>query len=166
MSKNKPVEKVLPDLIAPLQLENYIVDELTFKSNAASPPTKTSTSPSAISINFDVKPHASDKNRFLILMDLDLNKGLKADEYKNYQVHLHILGYFKFANEIDDKTKHRMIFANGSSILYGIARTVVASLTGSIGPERFILPSLNLLAVIRDKVRAEKASPAKTRKKA
>ncbi len=157
MPSKVPESKQQQSLIAPLQLENYVVDDLSFKSNSATRPKGSKTVPPTITLDFDVKSHAKDTERFLILMEIDLNKGQMLTEFQQYQVHLHLVGWFRFNKGLDSATKHKMILTNGSSILYGIGRGIVAQITGSLGQERFILPSLNLLAAVQEKLRPASA---------
>ena len=149
----------LPDLLAGLQLDSYLVDDLVFKCNARVVTKKDKPADPTISIDFDVKANTKDKNLFLLEMEVDLNEGQELNKFQIYQIHLHLLGWFRFTSNIDEATKAKMLATNASSMLYGVARTVVANLTGSLGPERYILPTLNLLTVIKAKMAS---SPEKT----
>jgi|CXWL01.1.fsa_nt_gi preprotein translocase subunit SecB len=142
----------LPDLIAGLQLDRYLVDDLAFKCNTAIVQKDDKFSPPTIGIDFDVKENINDPNVFLIEMVVDLNYGQGPKEFETYQIHLHLYGWFRFTIEMDQAAKGKMMAVNASSMLYGIARTIVANLTGSLGEGRYILPTLNLLAVIKAKM--------------
>jgi preprotein translocase subunit SecB len=151
--KSKPKATVnLPDLLASLQLDRYLVDDLVFKCNKTGVTKKDKPATPTIGIDFDVKENTKDKNKFLLDMVVDLNEGQELEKFETYQIHLHILGWFHFTAELDANAKAKMLSANASSMLYGVARTVVANLTGSLGPERYILPTLNLLAVLQAKM--------------
>jgi preprotein translocase subunit SecB len=150
----------LPDLLATLQLDRYLVDQLTFKCNAASIDKKTKLQNPTVSVDFDIKENKKDKNEFLVEMVVDLNEGPDFDKTSTYQIHIHLYGWFRFTTAIDQETKARMLATNASSILYGVARSAIANLTGNLGSERFILPSLNLLAVVKAKAAA---SPARAK---
>jgi len=140
----------LPELLANLQLDNYLVDELVFKCNkVGARDTKLATP--TIGIDFDVKDHNKDKNKFLLDMVIDLNEGQELEKFETYQIHLHILGWFHFVVSVEENVKANMLAANASSMLYGVARTIVANVTGTLGTERYILPTVNLLAVIKAK---------------
>jgi len=150
--KSKPKSTVtLPDLLASLQLDRYLVDDLVFKCNSSAVTGEDTPATPTIGVNFDVKESIKDKNVFLLDMVVDLNEGQELREFDTYQIHLHILGWFHFTAKLDKETKARMLATNASSMLYGVARTVVANLTGSLGPKRHILPALNLLAVLKAK---------------
>jgi len=146
----------LPDLIANLQLDRYLVDDLVFKCNSQVITKGDERTSPNISIDFDAKENSKDKNLFLLEMVVDLNAGQDFQQFDTYQIHIHIRGWFRFTSILDRETKTRMLATNGSSMLYGVVRTIIANLTGSLGPQRYILPSLNLLAVIRAKVASGK----------
>lgn len=141
----------LPDLLANLQLDRYLVQDLVFKCNKTVTTNKDELATPTIGIDFDVKENTKDKNKFLLDMVVDLNEGQDFDKFETYQIHLNILGWFHFSSELDDKAKAKMLTGNASAMLYGVARTVVASITGSLGANRYILPALNLLSVIKAK---------------
>ena len=143
----------LPDLLANLQLGNYLVDNLVFKCNKVGARATKLATPT-IGIDFDVKDHIKDKNKFLLDMVIDLNEGQELEKFETYQIHLHILGWFHFAAKVEENIKANMLAANASSMLYGVARTIVANITGTLGTERYILPTVNLLAVIKAKAAA------------
>lgn len=57
-----------------------------------------------------------------------------------------------------------MIAPNGLSMLYGVARGVVANATAMSWHGKFVLPSLNLIEIIKRKSEAESEKGNKTRK--
>ncbi len=144
----------VPDLLASLQLDRYLVADLAFKCNAMAVTKKDKLATPTIGINFDVKENTEDTNLFLLDMIIDVNEGQEFMRFETYQIHLHIMGWFYFTAKLNQETKAKMLATNASAMLYGVARTVVANLTGSLGPERHILPALNLLAVIKAKTAA------------
>lgn len=151
MEKPKQDYKSLPDLLAPLQLDRYLVDDLIFKCNAVAVPKGRTPQNPTISVDFDWKVGVEDKNRFLMDMKVDLNEGQKFEEFEKHQIHLHLYGWFTFTQELDEQTKAKMLATNASAMLYGIARSVVGNLTGSFGSGRYTLPVLNLLSVVKAK---------------
>ena len=147
----KKIETV-PDLLAGLQLDRYLVDDLIFKCNKFATTKEDKPVDQILGVDFDVKENTEDKNRFLLEMKVDLNEGQAFKKFQSHQIHLHLLGWFRFTTNLDDATKARMLLTNASSILYGVARSIVANLTGSLGAERYILPSLNLMEIAKAKM--------------
>lgn len=140
-----------------LQLENYVVSDLTFKCNETSEDSQ-KLSP-RIGMGFTVKSHSSDEDRFLITMEIDVNKPdrgrRRARQLPKVQIHVVLYGWFRFNKGLETEVKHKMIHTNGSSILYGVARGIVAQLTGSLGFTRLVLPSVNIQAIIERHAKAQ-----------
>lgn len=137
-------------MIAQLQLQNFVVDQLTFKAAVEDK----ETSSGSIAVDFEIKAHAKDKNSYLMIMQVDLNKGRAFKKNGGYQIQMQIMGWFKFTADLDEETKAKMLCTNASSILFGVARTIVAQLTGTLGKRKFILPAVNLLDLARSKTAA------------
>ena len=142
----------VPDLLAGLQLDRYLVDDLIFKCNKFATTKDDKPVDQVLGVDFDVRENTQDKNRFLLEMKVDLNEGQAFKKFQSHQIHLHLLGWFCFTTNLDDATKARMLLTNASSILYGVARSIVANLTGSLGAERYILPGLNLMEIAKAKM--------------
>jgi preprotein translocase subunit SecB len=158
----------LPNLLAGLQLDQYLVDDLIFKCNKFVMTKEDKPVDSTISVDFEVRENIQDKSKFLLELKVDLNEGQELKMFQSHQIHLHLLGWFRFTMSIDDQTKARMLATNASSILYGVARSIVADLTGSLGAERYILPSLNLMELAKAKLGSRpevSKSPASVKRK-
>ena len=137
-------------MIAQLQLQNFVVDQLTFKAALDEKEPLSG----LIGVDFEVKAHAKDKNSYLMIMQVDLNKGRAFKKNGGYQVQMQLVGWFKFTDGLDEEVKAKMLCTNASSILFGVARTIVAQLTGTLGKRKFILPAVNLLELAKSKVAA------------
>lgn len=165
-SPKKP--ETLPSLLAGLQLDRYLVDDLVFKCNKFAITKEDKPLDQTIGVDFDVRENTQDKNRFLLEMKVDLNEGQAFKTFQSHQIHLHLFGWFRFTADFDDPTKARMLATNASSILYGVARSIVANLTGSLGAERYILPSINLMEIAKAKMGSNPSvnkSPASAKRK-
>jgi len=144
------------EFFADLQLEQYIVDELQFQTNAELNFDKARAPDPTIKVDLDVKGHNTDPDRYMVGLSVDLNRDQKLEKVYLYKIHLHIYGWFHFVKPIDLAVKQRAIHLNGSSILYGIVRTVVAQLTGTLGPEKFILPTVNFVSLVKHKFKSKR----------
>jgi len=138
-------------MIAQLQLQNFVVDQLTFKATLE----ENEPLSGSINVDFEVKAHTKDKNSYLMIMQVDLNKGRAFKKNGGYQIQMQIIGWFKFTVDLDEEAKSKMLGTNASSILYGVARTIVAQLTGTLGKRKFILPAVNLLELAKSKIAAK-----------
>ena len=144
--------KSIPLKIAPLQLSSYVITSYSYAINLdalharmASPVT------SQIEVDFDVRGHASDPSKFLIDMSIDLNKKPSLSKKNLYQISLRILGEFQTEEGLDEASRQKLVFNDGSAIIYGIARGAVAQFTGSYGTDRHLLPAVNLLSILKSK---------------
>ena len=131
-ASSKKIDTV-PDLLAGLQLDRYLVDDLIFKCNKFATTKDDKPVDQVLGVDFDVRENTQDKNRFLLEMKVDLNEGQAFKKFQSHQIHLHLLGWFRFTTDFDNQTKARMLTANASSILYGVARSIVANLTRQDG---------------------------------
>lgn len=151
--------KSIPSTLAPLQLSNYVVTNYSYKINfSAKQPPKDRHDAGEADVDFTVKGHASDPNRFLVIMNIALNKKPAQFKKSRYQISMELLGEFQVRAGLNEEQKHKLIFNNGSAILYGIARGVVAQFTGGCGTDRFLLPAVNLLSLFASKIRKSKVS--------
>jgi len=149
-------------LRAQLQLDGYIAEELSYRFNRQLKQKPNTAFVSRVGVDFDVKENKEDKDQFLIVQMIQVNRREEDFKKSRYQINMRLLGRFRFESGIKEDVKNRMIFNNGPSILYGIARGIVAQLTGALGTEKFILPAVNFLAIAEKKAIAEtKAIAAK-----
>ena len=149
-------------MLAPMQLDNYFVEELSFTSSpelskAKRKPTE------GMSIAFDIRRKGKEPifllSMFIKLPDVGLPK-------KNmYNILLKIHGFFSFKPDIDEKTIERMISFNGLAILYGVARGVVAQVTANGPHGKYILPAVDFVAVIKSQLKETKRKKIKKTKK-
>lgn len=159
---------MLPDLVASMQFTRYLVDDLTFKCNEVSRDRKAVHDEPRIQVDFNIKENTVDKNQYLVEMVVDLNQAQDLTKFDTYQIHLHLYGWFTLTTNLDEQTKAKLIGSNASAMLYGVARSIIANLTGSVGPKRFMLPTVNLLAILKakaDRDSAKASPPAPSKKK-
>lgn len=135
-------------MLALLNFEEYFVEEISVKTNPQFE--KKGQNEGEIAISFDIKRKDMEP-RFMIPMEIKLNHSKKDSFNAPYQVMLKITGFFSFPKGTDEETIHKMIGLNGLSILYGVARGVVAQATGNCPHGKFILPSVNFIELMKAK---------------
>ncbi|HET6464897.1 MAG TPA: hypothetical protein VFH55_04720 [Nitrospiria bacterium] len=142
-----------------LQLEDYIVEEISFKRGGQQKFNKKPEAPEdKLNLHFKVENHKVQKDRYRIRMRIIHNEGpLTNLPFNRFQLMIVLTGYFLFDKGLDEATKNKMIYNNGMSVLYGIARGIIAQLTGGLGVQRAILPTLNLLAHLKEPKRMTEA---------
>ena len=109
---------------AQLNIKEYFVDEISIKANPdyqRKEPAKNN-----VKVDHDIRRNNSNPLEFMIQMTIIANNE-KTDFCKaDYCVILKLTGFFEFAAGTDEETINRMIGPSGLSILYGIARGIVA----------------------------------------
>jgi len=82
-----------------------------------------------------------------------------SDNSPHLKLAFDMQGTFTFQGEAPDRIQARMIQVNAPSILYGVARGVVAGMSGFTPHRRYLLPSVNMveLAEKREKQQARAA---------
>jgi preprotein translocase subunit SecB len=144
-------------MLALLNFDEYFVEEVYVKANPKFE--KKDWNEGAIAISFDIKRKEMEPN-FMIPMAIKLNHAKKDSLNAPYQIILRITGFFSFPKGTDEETIHKMIGLNGLSILYGVARGVVAQATANCPHGKFILPSVNFIELMKSK-----AKESRTKKK-
>jgi preprotein translocase subunit SecB len=78
---------------------------------------------------------------------------------------LKLTGFFCFVEGTDEEIINKMIGPSGLSILYGVARGVVAQVTGNSWHGKFILPSMNFIELMKGKAQAIETAKKISRRK-
>jgi preprotein translocase subunit SecB len=115
------------------------------------------------SFDYNIGQHKTDKNRYRLAFRV----GAKSDtpEPVGYHLDTEIVGFFRFPDGTEQKKMDFLIRVNGCSVLYGILRGQVASLTGSFPQKKLVLPTLMMKEIIEG-VEHQKVDNAKTKKTA
>jgi preprotein translocase subunit SecB len=139
------------------------VDEVFVRTNLGY--TRKDVQEGQLSFNFDIKQQ-TEKPLFMICMQvgtLPKEGSTQEDPGYPYTFSVKISGYFSFAPEADKETMNRMIGPNGLSMLYGVARGLVAQITANGRHGKFVMPSMNFIEIIKAKaaeiIKAQEATP-------
>jgi preprotein translocase subunit SecB len=134
-----------------LELDEYFVDKFFFEAN------ESYDGKDGHEANFDVDfavARSSDgQPRFEVRLFVEVNN--KEDFFSKapYRMDLCVTGYFHFPEGTDENDINKLIVPNGLSILYGVARGLVSQQTGVGRFGRFILPSMNFIKLIQEKIK-------------
>lgn len=77
-----------------------------------------------------------------------------------------IVGFFTLPKDMDPDKREYQIRVNGCTLLYGILRGQLATVTGSFPGGKFILPTFMMQDVVADVEKRRAATPAKLATKA
>jgi preprotein translocase subunit SecB len=146
----------MPDLITPLQLRNYSIEELSLTANKAYQFRKVSPEPS-VNMDFEYIPLQSENGyqEFSIRLILDVNKSASDFAAGQYKIHFSIRTFFQLSMDADESDRYeKILIPNGLAMSYSIARGIVGQLTGMGESGAFILPTVNMHLVIGKKIQA------------
>lgn len=131
-----------------LNIDEYFVEELRVRAN---PEYKKAAKDETGEINATVSlKRKGNEPAFMISMRIEINKSKKTFSSSPYYILLDITGFFTFQEGTDEETIKKMIGLNGPVLLYGIARGLVGQATANFRNGKFILPTLNLVEVLKN----------------
>jgi preprotein translocase subunit SecB len=133
----------------PLEIDNYIVDEVSVKTNSSFDPNK---GPTKVGVNFncDIGQKTDDPLRYKIWLDFRLGDITPEASNMPYTIHLVINCFFHFAPGTKSEVMDKMLTTNGLAITYGIARGVISQATANGLFGKYLLPTVNLVDALKD----------------
>ncbi len=131
-----------------LNINDYVVDELTVRGNPTFRKSEKEQK-GQLDIGLSFKRKHKEPRSFMISMVIEISKSKDAGANYPYYVYLRIDGFFEFSEKADEETMQKMISLNGVSVLFGIARGVVAQVTANGAHGKFILPTINFVEMIK-----------------
>lgn len=148
--------KALP--LAPLRLDHFWVEELRISASEA----ESDSSSLQLAGRSDFFVTSDDSDGFLVR--LSVSSGSK-DTDTDYRFYIRIAGQFSVSADIPDDSKMGLIYLNAPAILYGVARGVIATVTGMSLHGPLHLPSVNFVELLEESSeRAPRASKANSGK--
>jgi preprotein translocase subunit SecB len=138
--------------MSPLRLDEFVLESFRIRTNLADPwPSGASGGVPVVDVDFHALGARSGR-RFLVPLSIRVNRRRQDFTRFGYAVDVSIFGYFSIEGDIDDDTAHQMINLNAPSILYGIARGIVAQGLSLTRAGKIILPSINFVELLRQRV--------------
>lgn len=135
----------MPDLtISPIQLVRYTVVDVAFRRNM-----EAEAGPSILfgtDVDWYDPSEATHEDPQFIGLRVRMHTGQPgcAEEDAREQGHVHLIGGVAWAGppDFDPGQKRRLLYVNGLSLLYGIARTLIAQLSETGGMAPVMLPTV------------------------
>lgn len=139
-------------MISPLQLNNYFVKELSYRSNPAYKAEPKVRNEGRIHCSVELGRALTEPDYFMVALVLTVEPSAVSPALDPYYITMRIEGHFNFAPgaDIPQPEKERMVSLNGCSILMGLARGLVAQATGVSEFGKYLLPAVNFLEVIKN----------------
>ena len=125
----------------PLQLENYFVESLTFQAKPGFDRSKPHSE--QLDVKFSPLAHKEDPNRMMVRLDVAVAQ--RGSVNPPCELSLTLVGFFVLPDGLDEGMKSAMITLNAPSILYGVARQIVAETTGNGPWGKVFLPTFNFI---------------------
>jgi preprotein translocase subunit SecB len=150
-------------MISHLQLRNYFVTELSFRTNPAFTAEGEVRHEGKLHCTVQLGNSDETSEIFGVGLGIVLDPSETAPALDPYYITMRIVGFFSFQPGINlsDAEKQRMVSLNGCSILLGLARGLVAQATGVSEHGKYLLPPLNFVDVLKD-AKTEDLSPPKS----
>lgn len=132
---------------SPLQLIRYITPEFSCKAVDHFDPNKPLEIPDdtfevATSVNRIDKPEQSESTLWTI--ELRIHQEVKADQNFPYEFRMAMVGFFTFSDGSPEGFDHEhFLQVNGSTVLYGVAREILRTMTARGPWEELLLPTLS-----------------------
>ena len=145
---------------ARLQLREYWVEDFQWRPAKELPEASEVRAGALPTVRVDVyQPEGN--SEYFVRLEVWLSAGRATKANEPYQFRLRVVGQFYFLEGTPQELQEWMIYANGASILYGIARTMLAEGTSSGRAGRYILPSINFIEVLKRSSQLKESSPPK-----
>ena len=144
-----------------LQLDEFFLTKMIVVWH---PPARPMQVTSEFSFGYEVERHKTDTNKFRFSFTMRA-KPKQQKSPAGYEIECNILGLFSFVEGTTEEEMQQLIRINGSTVLYGILRGQIATLTGSFPGGKFTLPTVMMHEIVQV-VEAQKAKQAKKSKDA
>lgn len=112
--------------------------------------------------NFKIFSHNANPRRFALTFDCSTSSRVRPKQA--FDITTSIVGYFSCPDEWDEDTCALRATENGSTLLYGILRGLIASITAQFPYGTYYLPTVDMQAVIKEILESKNStspSPAK-----
>ena len=138
-------------MLSPLLLNNYFVKELSYRSNPAYSAEAKVRNEGKIHCSIEFGIALNPPDHFMVALILVVEPSAVSPALDPYHIRMRIEGYFNFKpeNDIPQAQKERLVALNGSSILMGLARGLVAQATGVSEFGKYLLPAVNFVDILK-----------------
>lgn len=138
-------------MISPLQLNNYFVKELSYRSNSTYKAEPEVRNEGKIHCSVESGMGVNAPDHFMVALVITVEPSAVTPALDPYHISMRIEGYFSFnpGADIPQPEKERMVSLNGCSILMGLARGLVAQATGVSEFGKYLLPAVNFVELFK-----------------
>ncbi len=146
-------------MIAQLQLNNFFTDSLSVKTNQFfDPKIKDGLISGKINCSTEIAiPKDGIQIPSRVVLVVSIEPATEKPALEPYELKIKIVGFFTFNGEMASDQKERMLGLNGASILYGVARGIIAQTTGGGIYGKYILPAVNFVDILEKENQVKEA---------
>jgi len=132
-----------------LRLDSFFVESLAVEANRGLRPGKVYDERLAVRVEQGQRHDASDDGvNVVVRLRINLNSPPKPKKRWRYRIRMLIGGKFVVLPDTPPQTADSLITYNAPSILWGLARGILSGLTGNFPHGRFLLPTMDFIALI------------------
>jgi len=128
-----------------IHLEEYYLEKILVE--------RTRQATDEITITFDhdykIKRNADNPHEFALTFIVRDNPALKTPHPQVYTLDLRITGFFRFNKGADEDQMQYLIRFNGCTILYGILRGMLATITGTFPEGAIRMPTIMIDEIVK-----------------
>lgn len=130
-----------------IHLEEYYLEKVLIERKDSDPPGDHL----SIAYDFDYSVQRSARNPQLFLLTFIVRDDpeAKTPHPQIYNLDFRIQGIFRFDEGLEEQKMQYLVRVNGGTILYGILRGMLATMTGAFPEGRLNLPTLMMADVVR-----------------
>lgn len=116
--------------------------------------------------DYEIGRHADEKNRYRLVFRVGAHP--RSSIPAGYVMDSEVVGFFRFPPDMVREMMERLIRINGCTILYGILRGHLATVSGTFPGRKLLLPTVMMEEVVQEieRLKSPPAKAATTRKKA
>jgi len=137
-------------MFSQLNINKYFIEELTIKKNPKF--SKENSVEGEIFVDFDIYKNSNNPLVYKIPMIISV----RAYPNSPYGIDTRIIGIFSYQEGTNRAYIEKTINLNAPSILYGIIRGVICEITANFENGKFILPAVNFIEILKNKVSKRK----------
>jgi preprotein translocase subunit SecB len=146
-------------MISPLQLNHFFTEELVVEDNPAYVPKGEKRKEGKCECQVEVGRATTVSGHYQVKLLVTVDPAQTSPAQDPYRIRIRLIGRFGFAKGIPEETMTHMANLNGSSILFGVARGIVAQVTGTGRSGGYLLPTVNFVEMFKEQSK-EQSQPS------
>lgn len=152
-------------MISHLRLDEYYTEELLIKTNPSYEPSARQRKEGKLNCSVGLAQAKGPAARFKVGVSVSIEPATDYPALDPYAINIKVVGFFSFQEPMSNEAMQRMASMNGANILLGIARGIVAQVTGTGQFGKYLLPPVNLVEMFKKQADKQPVKTTKTKTK-